>query len=408
MKRIYLALLLLFAAIAAYSQDLNEDQKDLRQKIIDKLEQIRLKPEIDIDGTVFFQKDGKELYVSVDPGVTSRPFLISMYYGSSYDSGSNARVTRANLETALPSLNSELPRVKVVIEDAYYLVSAEMYAASPAAVEKMIEDISFAVEKINSEYLDGIVEKLVEERIVADRIKKDAAISALTVEVPVLQDSIRSKLGCDTVQFKMILVKGFNDNGMDKGYDYRIGETEVTQRLWLAVMGYNNSGNKQSRFKKRIFESDHPDLPIENVTYSEVNEFLEKLNELTSGKYDFRLPNKSEWIFAAQGGNEYKYSGSDKCGSVAVYKEGDTVGKTQLVRSKNPNNLGIYDMSGNVAEWCSDGPNAFPEKKYVLGGCYITEEEYCRVDSEPDDSKSKSMYEPQVYVGFRLVMDVKK
>ena len=401
MKRIYLALLLLFAASAAYSQDLNEDQKDLRQRIIDKLEQMRLKPEIDIDGTVFFQKDGRELYVSVDPGVTSRPFLISMYYGSSYDSGTNARVTRTNLETALPSLNSELPRVKVVIEDEYYLVSAEMYAASPAAVEKMIEDISFAVERINSEYLDGIVEKRVEEKIAADRIKRDATISALTIGVPVLPDFIKSELGCDTVQIKMILVDGLHDDGTGRDYDYRIGETEVTQRLWLAVMGYNNSGNKQSRFKN------HPDLPVENITYSEVEEFLKKLNEVTSGKYNFRLPNKKEWVFAAKGAdkdNKYLYSGSDRCSSVAVYKVGDTVGKTQAVKSRKPNELEIYDMSGNVYEWCSDGPDNSPEKKFVAGGCYKTGENACRVESVSD----KSMSEPQVYVGFRLVMDVNK
>lgn len=406
MKRIYLALLLLCVTIVAYSQDLNEDQKDLRQKIIDKLDQMSLKPEIDIDGTVFFQKEGKELYVSVDPEVTSRPFLISMYYGSSYDSGANARVTRSNLEKALPVLNSELSRVKVITEEAYYLVSSEMYAASPAAVEKMIEDISSAVEKINSEYLDGVVEKFEEERMEAARIKNDATVSALTVGVPVLQDSIKSVLGCDTVKFKMILVKDFNDTIAGNDYDYRIGETEVTQRLWLAVMGYNNSGHKQSRFKKRKFENDDPDLPVENVTYSEVDEFLEKLNEMTSDKYNFRLPNKAEWIFAAKGGDKdskYLYSGSDKCGSVAVYRVGDTVGNTQYVRSKKPNELGIYDMSGNVYEWCSDGPDNSPEKRFVAGGCYKTGEDTCGVEAVSDKSVSK----PQVYVGFRLVMDVK-
>lgn len=400
MKRIYLVLLLLFAASAAYSQDLNEDQKDLRQRIIDKLEQMRLKPEIDIDGTVFFQKDGRELYVSVDPGVTSRPFLISMYYGSSYDSGTNARVTRANLETALPSLNSELPRVKVVIEDEYYLVSSEMYASSAVAIEKMIDDISYAVGEINSEYLNSVVEKHLELQMEIDKLKKDATVRALSVPVPVLSDSIATILGSDTVHFNMILVKGYHDAASGNGYDYRIGETEVTQRLWLAVMGKNPSCHKQGEFKSGN------DYPVESVSYVEIGSFLNKLNEITPEEYHFRLPKRSEWTFAAKGGDKDKEFSSPK------YIYGD-LGAPEYVKynnkrpnNKRANNWGIFDMSGNLSELCSDGPGVDTDVKFKMGGSYNEQiMTRCKVTSW-ESEKISDPAKPDV--GFRLVMDVKK
>lgn len=407
MKRVCLTLFLAFVAAVAYAQDLSEDQIALRQGIIDKLNLLQLKPEIDIDGTVFFQKDGNELYVSVDPEVTTRPFLLSMYYGSSYDSGDDARVTKKNLEIALPDLNNDLSRVKVVIEDEYYLVSSEMYAASAVAIEKMIDDISFAVGKIKSDYLNDIVGKRLEQQMEIDKIKKDATVPTLSVSVPVLSDSIATVLGSDTVHFNMILVKGYHDATSGKVYDYRIGETEVTQRLWLAVMEDNPSCHKQvtfslnthSKFKRTI-----QDLPIENVSYAEVMEFLKKLNALTDEKYNLRLPDCNEWLFAARGGNKGEgtvYSGSDEYKSVCVCNADET----KPVRSKKCNELGIYDMSGNVFEWCSDGPNDNPKNKFAVGGGYKTDEGYCRLDHPIE---SKSMSEPQGYVGFRIVMDVKK
>lgn len=398
MKRIYLTLLLLFAASVAYSQDLNEDQKDLRQRIIDKLDQMRLNPEIDIDGTVFFQKEGRELYVSVDPSVTSRPFLISMYYGSSYDSGSDAWVTRTNLETALPTLNSELPRVKVVIEDEYYLVSAEMYASSAVAIEKMIDDISFAVGEINSDYLSSIVEKHLELQMEIDKIKKDATVRALTVSVPVLSDSIATILGSDTVHFNMILVRGYHDAASGNGYDYRIGETEVTQRLWLAVMGKNPS-NHRDDFKPG------KNLPVETVSYSEIEDFLKRLNEFTPDKYNFRLPNRDEWTFAAKGGNkdnQNEYSGDKEPEDVAVYNQRTS----KYVKSKKANELGIFDMSGNLYELCSDGPNGNSDEKFKMGGSYNEVNKlHCKVTYWLRESETKAAPEE---VGFRIVMDLKK
>ena len=124
---------------------------------------------------------------------------------------------------------------------------------------------------------------------------------------------------------------------------FMMGETEVTQALWQAVMGSNPSK----------FTGD-PSRPVEWVSWKDCQEFLKKLNALT-GK-TFRLPTEAEWEYAARGGSKSrktKYSGGSDIGSVAWY-DGNSGGKTHPVKGKAPNELGIYDMSGNVLEWCSD------------------------------------------------------
>ena len=124
--------------------------------------------------------------------------------------------------------------------------------------------------------------------------------------------------------------------------DYYIGETEVTQELWEAVMGSNPSDFKGSQ------------NPVEKVSWHDCKEFITKLNRLT-GK-NFRLPTEAEWEYAARGGNKskgYKYSGSNTIGNVAWYWDNSSY-TTHNVKTKSPNELGIYDMSGNVLEWCED------------------------------------------------------
>ena len=123
---------------------------------------------------------------------------------------------------------------------------------------------------------------------------------------------------------------------------YYIGKTEVTQALWKVVMGSN-----PSKFKGE-------NLPVENVSWDDCQEFIRKLNSLTG--QNFRLPTEAEWEFACRGGNNsrgYAYSGSYDMDSVAWF-DCNSGRKTHFVATKSPNELGIYDMSGNVWEWCSD------------------------------------------------------
>lgn len=153
---------------------------------------------------------------------------------------------------------------------------------------------------------------------------------------------------------------------------YYIGKTEVTQALWKAVMG-----SKPSKFKG-------DNLPVEQVSWNDCQEFIRKLNALTGE--NFRLPTEAEWEFAYRGGNNsrgYKYSGSDNIDNVAWYN-GNSGYKTHPVATMSPNELGIYDMTGNVSEWCADwygnyssGAQTNPKGPYngsgrvYRGGCWF-------------------------------------
>ena len=140
---------------------------------------------------------------------------------------------------------------------------------------------------------------------------------------------------------------------------YYIGQTEVTQELWEAVMGENPSwfnGYGNSKYDSSHSENYGTNLnrPVEYVSWDDCQEFIRKLNQKT-GK-NFRLPTEAEWEYAARGGNRsqgYKYSGSNNIGDVAWY-DGDSGSVTHDVATRRANELGIYDMSGNVYEWCSD------------------------------------------------------
>ncbi len=125
--------------------------------------------------------------------------------------------------------------------------------------------------------------------------------------------------------------------------DFSIGKYEVTQAQWRAVMGSNPS---------EFAGCDQ--CPVEQVSWGEVQQFISVLNSKTGKRY--RLPTEAEWEYAARGGSQsrgYTYSGSNDIGSVAWYTE-NSGGKTHSVGQKQHNELGLYDMTGNVWEWCSD------------------------------------------------------
>ena len=185
--------------------------------------------------------------------------------------------------------------------------------------------------------------------------------------------------------------------------DYYIAKTEVTQALWRVVMGTSPSH----------FSGDN--LPVECVSWNDCQKFIRELNKKT-GK-NFRLPTEAEWEYAARGGNRsrgYKYSGSDNLSSVAWYGDNSN-GNTHFVATKQSNELGIYDMSGNVYEWCSDwydyydGENhtnpmgANKGKSRVLrGGCWTDRPKDCR-------SSSRSKIHPSCpfnFIGFRLALNM--
>lgn len=193
-------------------------------------------------------------------------------------------------------------------------------------------------------------------RIVWDVLSEREKLAGANICFKVVANSVRFTV--NGVSFEMVRVEGgtfrmgATTEQEDEAWDnekpvhsvtlsiYYIGKTEVTQALWQAVMGPSN-------FKGA-------DLPVENVSWDDCQEFIQKLNSLTGR--NFRLPTEAEWEFACRGGNNsrgYKYSGSNNLGSVAWYDD-NSGNKTHSVATKSPNELGIYDMSGNVWEWCSD------------------------------------------------------
>jgi formylglycine-generating enzyme required for sulfatase activity len=173
----------------------------------------------------------------------------------------------------------------------------------------------------------------------------------------------RGKFEVEGVKFKMVWVEGgtfmmganANDTLADadekpahkvKVVDFYIGETEVTQELWKTVMGKNPAKIKGENY------------PVENVSYDNCIRFVEKLSKMT-GRH-FRLPTEAEWEYAARGGQKskgYMYAGANDTTLVA-WQHTDSLSSHHMpVATKRPNELGLYDMSGNVWEWC-DTPYA--------------------------------------------------
>ena len=186
--------------------------------------------------------------------------------------------------------------------------------------------------------------------------------------------------------------------------DYYIGKTEVTQALWKAVMGNNPS----------YFKGDN--LPVENVSWDDCQKFISKLNSLTG--QNFRLPTEAEWEFAARGGNNsnhYQYSGSNELGDVAWYDD-NSGDKTHVVATKQPNELELYDMSGNVWEWCSDwyghyssssltnptGPNS-GSLRVLRGGGWDGYARCCRSSYRGYDTPGGAPFSDG-HLGLRLVL----
>lgn len=260
-----------------------------------------------------------------------------------------------------------------------------------------------------------------------DMVERSGIITLNSGEVS--QNITITQLGCEWFEsFEMIDVEGGTfymgaqkDNSSTPNYDaaayqiespvhkvsvraFSIGKFEVTQAQWIAAMGNNPSVNQGEN------------LPVENITWEQLQEFITILNQ-TSG-LNYRLPTEAEWEFAAKGGNQsddFKYSGSSVLGACGWYYS-NSEATTHEVGSKYPNELGIYDMSGNVREWCNDwfgyytsadtdnpqGPD-YGSMRVNRGGSWTTPAVNCRNSYRHTDYP----YEAAQDLGFRLALSAK-
>lgn len=208
------------------------------------------------------------------------------------------------------------------------------------------------------------------------------------------------------IEIETVLVKGgkFNtgSNEMKSSNqitidDFYMGKYEITQAQWREVMG-----NNPSYFK------DCDSCPVERVSAEDVNKFIETLCKKTGKKY--RLPTEAEWEYAARGGEfkpqkNTKYSGSNDINEVAWY-DGNSDGKTHQVGTKKPNELGIYDMSGNVYEWCrNEIKNQQGEiigySSVLRGGSCAVNANFCKISFRSDFSLGIKYFN----YGFRVVLE---
>ncbi len=260
------------------------------------------------------------------------------------------------------------------------------------------------------------VSELSDKRVVG-KVENLPIINEPKIKFEVQSDNVRVK--ADIIE--MIFVEGGmfkmgSNNGRDDEKpkhnvtlsSFYIGKYEVTQKEWEDVMGNNPSNFKGA------------DRPVENVSWRDIQIFIETLNKKTKNKY--RLPTEAEWEYAAKGGSRskgYKYCGSNDINSVAWYGgfyNNSNAEETHPVGQKKANELGIYDMSGNVWEWCSDwydknyyekSPSKNPQGaasgtyRVARGGAWIFKDGYCRSSCRYWNNPDSRLY----YNGFRLVQE---
>jgi formylglycine-generating enzyme required for sulfatase activity len=276
------------------------------------------------------------------------------------------------------------------------IAKIETYLKSEAGRKRLAEEQATAKKKIEEEK-----KRLAEEQAKEKLKRLPSPIQKL------LRDMVYVKGG----KFTMGCTSEQEDCGDDEKPSHKvtlsgfnIGKYEVTQLQWQAVMGTNPSDNKGCG-----------ECPVEKVSWNDIQEFIKKLKKLTGKR--FRLPTEAEWEFAARGGTRsqgYKYAGSNSLGSVAWYEENSN-DNTHPVGQKLPNELGLYDMAGNVFEWCTDrygrnyyntSPSSNPKGpssgagRVLRGGGWYYSATRCRVADRNDGDPSYRSF----INGFRVAL----
>lgn len=332
--------------------------------------------------------------------------------------------------------NSKLP--KLVTKPSYYgnptkkSNDSKKMPWDKIALVIMIVAIVFALGVCGYLLYNNVIAKDSTELIAEENDGGDSEGAAPEAPAPEKM-FIDEKIG--NVTFKLIKVKGgtFSMGSVSGSSneapvhqvtlnDFYIGETEVTQELWEAVMGLN-----LDYYRRRAeadfgwvcdFHGKGPKYPMYYVSWNDCVDFVNKLNASTGKTYS--LPTEAQWEYAARGGNKsqgYIYSGSNSANEVAWF--GSTIdrgGTCYPVKTKQPNELGIYDMSGNIREWCNDrysstyyssSPSTEPQgpssgsKRVLRGGSWRDGANDIKVTKRLD----QNAYKHYNRIGLRIVLN---
>ena len=245
--------------------------------------------------------------------------------------------------------NNGVVRITLPVGQHSYIVASDGYESEEGTVKLKASAPSNLQIQLSKEVVAAIptVNEVAQQ---ASSSSSSVSFGGNTISIPVKNgisiDMVKVEAGTFMMGATSEMKKPYTDekpvHQVTLTNDYYMGKYEVTQALWQAVMGSN-----PSKFKSR-------NLPVEQVSWDDCQEFINKLNSITGRR--FRLPTEAEWEYAARGGKKskgYQYSGSSKMSEVAWYTA-NSGSKTHPVGKKQANELGLYDMTGNVLEWCQD------------------------------------------------------
>lgn len=337
---------------------------------------------------------------------------------SHHSAYTNVRITAQSAGQTI-TLNNPLPIYGSLIVDGSpadvdVYVDGKKVGTSPLFVsELLIGTHTIRLEKDGYDQQEKTVQIAENQESMLDFTLAKETPKALPQPVPDASSTGNQTFTVNGVSFTMIAVKGgtftmgaTSEQGSDAESDekpthqvtlsdYYIGETEVTQELWQAVMGTTIQGQaKEGTYGTSLYGVGN-NYPMYYISWSDCQTFVKKLNQLTGKK--FRLPTEAEWEYAARGGQKsrgYKYAGSNTLSDVAWYY-GNSSRETHPVKQKQANELGLYDMSGNVDEWCQDGYGSYSSNAQTnpigsssggadrvrRGGSCYSDASYCRVAS---------------------------
>ncbi len=303
------------------------------------------------------------------------------------------------LKVSAPSnLQITLTKETAVLGGAGSTIERQQTSTSHSSTQNQINSVSTLPSSNNSGYSSGSSYTSFTNKTISIPVKDGISIEMVKVEAGTFMMGATSEMGNPDLYEKPV-------HQVILTNDYYMGKFEVTQLLWQAVMGGN-----PSRYKG-------DNLPVVNVSWNDCQEFISKLNRITGR--NFRLPTEAEWEYAARGGKKswgYQYSGSNNLSDVAWYGgiNGNSGSKPHPVGTKQANELGIYDMAGNVLEWCQDWHGSYSkeaqtnpigavkgQEHVIRGGCWNYGANFCR-------SSYRNINPPTIghnsVIGFRLVL----